>query len=777
MLQKLKRAFTITELVIVIALVAILAAVLIPTFANVVKNANESADTQTVKHLNTIIASEQTISREPAANMTQVLEQAEEGGYVVEKLTPVSDGDIVWEQTSNRFALISSDGKMLYKEDATPDLTDENAYQFWKIVRSDSEVNNNERGYSCYLADGFPAASVNAVSGVDVGTNTGVSVSYTSDKEQSVTFRTSGGSLSVNAPNADVSHYGLADNVTLVAVAMNSYHLYGTVTNSLTVNQGRVYLESTASVNIVEAAPSANAATDSIVIDGSSEAEIGNITITLNSTSTTSVSVSDSMESYVTENTYVEGADATLTEIGQQYFSGGMGTKNSPFLITNEEDLTNVNVLAAVQESTSYYFRQENDITLSTKHWFSDGEAQSLEFSGIYDGNGHKLTVGDNPSSVDLFAVFTITSGATIKNLDLYSANDCLMAACQIGGAAQNVLIDNVDCYSIDNDMISVKTSNAGFIVAGHIYTSRDLDLTIQNCDINANITNSGTCTGVFIGGSIYWRYDAATGGFGRDYWLTISDCTYSGTVFGSDQAGLIFGNFAGSTFYIDDEWTVDEAYQYITEHCTLSNVKNNGVISSSRYGGTMFGGSLDSHEIISRLHAHYASAVGGTFRKGENVLQDVTPQVYYGSNGFVLDASGLPIGYTYELQITVSIATSASDGYDGRGISISLPAVSNAAGSGMEISAGGVYLEKDLREKGILTEEDTIEYSYMFEASFMVGIFVDDNGTVYMVLQDPADGEYPKPKSAAMAISLSAFDSTGAFAGQKQVDRFTPAV
>ena len=47
MLKKLKKAFTITELVIVIAVIAILAAVLIPTFVNVIENANQSAALQT----------------------------------------------------------------------------------------------------------------------------------------------------------------------------------------------------------------------------------------------------------------------------------------------------------------------------------------------------------------------------------------------------------------------------------------------------------------------------------------------------------------------------------------------------------------------------------------------------------------------------------------------------------------------------------------------------------------------------------------------------------
>lgn len=46
-----KKGFTIVELVIVIAVIAILAAVLIPTFSNVIKKANESAVQQTAAAL------------------------------------------------------------------------------------------------------------------------------------------------------------------------------------------------------------------------------------------------------------------------------------------------------------------------------------------------------------------------------------------------------------------------------------------------------------------------------------------------------------------------------------------------------------------------------------------------------------------------------------------------------------------------------------------------------------------------------------------------------
>ncbi len=57
-----KKGFTIVELVIVIAVIAILAAVLIPTFANVIKKANQSADAQNLRNMNTAIAIDKTVN-------------------------------------------------------------------------------------------------------------------------------------------------------------------------------------------------------------------------------------------------------------------------------------------------------------------------------------------------------------------------------------------------------------------------------------------------------------------------------------------------------------------------------------------------------------------------------------------------------------------------------------------------------------------------------------------------------------------------------------------
>ncbi len=55
-MKRNKKGFTIIELVVVIAVIAILAAVLIPTFSSIIKKANTSADIQAVQQINTLLA-------------------------------------------------------------------------------------------------------------------------------------------------------------------------------------------------------------------------------------------------------------------------------------------------------------------------------------------------------------------------------------------------------------------------------------------------------------------------------------------------------------------------------------------------------------------------------------------------------------------------------------------------------------------------------------------------------------------------------------------------
>ena len=81
-----KKGFTIVELVIVIAVIAILAAVLIPTFSNLIKKANQSSDIQAARQMNTVLAAEQGLGDD----IDRVIDVLVENGYNANGLTPVT---------------------------------------------------------------------------------------------------------------------------------------------------------------------------------------------------------------------------------------------------------------------------------------------------------------------------------------------------------------------------------------------------------------------------------------------------------------------------------------------------------------------------------------------------------------------------------------------------------------------------------------------------------------------------------------------------------------
>ena len=128
-----KKGFTIVELVIVIAVIAILAAVLIPTFAGIIKKANISKDTQLAKNLNTILISEEAEGNKPA-DFSEVLSVLRENGYVVENLNPTTEGCyFVWESASNQIMLVDKDFQIIYVAEALTENTSISATWFFAV--------------------------------------------------------------------------------------------------------------------------------------------------------------------------------------------------------------------------------------------------------------------------------------------------------------------------------------------------------------------------------------------------------------------------------------------------------------------------------------------------------------------------------------------------------------------------------------------------------------------------------------------------------------------
>ena len=106
MKRNTKKGFTIVELIIVIAVIAVLAAVLIPTFSNLIQKANEAKDTALVSNLNKGLK----MSSKDFATMHEALQAVEENvGVNVEKISAVAtDSKILWDSVNNCFVYLKS---------------------------------------------------------------------------------------------------------------------------------------------------------------------------------------------------------------------------------------------------------------------------------------------------------------------------------------------------------------------------------------------------------------------------------------------------------------------------------------------------------------------------------------------------------------------------------------------------------------------------------------------------------------------------------------------
>ena len=141
MKRSTKKGFTIVELVIVIAVIAILAAVLIPTFSSLIKRANLSADMQAVRTINLALQTAEAKNGKPA-NADQAMLIIADAGYDVATYHPLTKGyEIYWVDTVNRVILYSTtDSEVVYPDDYV-ELTNDNT---WHLLNESYKNAMNE---------------------------------------------------------------------------------------------------------------------------------------------------------------------------------------------------------------------------------------------------------------------------------------------------------------------------------------------------------------------------------------------------------------------------------------------------------------------------------------------------------------------------------------------------------------------------------------------------------------------------------------------------------
>lgn len=332
MYRKIRKGFTIVELVIVIAVIAVLTAVLVPTFVHLSKKAKAASDQSLVANLNTALKMEQGETGKTPKTMHDAVEGLYNQGYVLDNLVTKSEQDLVYSLAENKFYLsgevtASSDYWHIYKWDQIP------STQTWSIYASGSWGNMT----------GAKELKV----GFDAGDTSGkYNLAFNNSAEGvKAVIRTNSAdtNLSVYAPNGSIEHHGYVGSLEIIAVKDGSYHEYGSA-GFAEINKGRIVLESDSEIKHIHInANSTSTGFEAVVIeDKGAEALPQAITrdeITLNSGSVDVVTVVSSGSEEVvkvysdgstgsTQKTETQNA-AVASALGQLVLDNGASEKKA----------------------------------------------------------------------------------------------------------------------------------------------------------------------------------------------------------------------------------------------------------------------------------------------------------------------------------------------------------------------------------------------------------------------------------------------------------------
>ncbi|MGN0783089.1 MAG: prepilin-type N-terminal cleavage/methylation domain-containing protein [Christensenellales bacterium] len=243
MKRNTEKGFTVVELVIVVAVIAILAAVLVPTFSKVVRNAKVSKDVSLCKNVNIALAAQEATDGKPK-RASDAIGKILNDGFVLNRLIPAAEGCyVVYDLTNNRFALLDSEFDIVYSETEISN----NLYLLTGDQNTIDKAKLNETYSFKYLITTNENLTLD--NSFDARLIVDCNVTLKTDNTECFIF-TDGGNIVINAPQATITHVGNADTVTVDKVSGNSYHVQGTV-NELILRSGRVVVEGDSVVDVI----------------------------------------------------------------------------------------------------------------------------------------------------------------------------------------------------------------------------------------------------------------------------------------------------------------------------------------------------------------------------------------------------------------------------------------------------------------------------------------------------------------------------------------------
>ena len=537
-MKQSKRGFTIVELVIVIAVIAVLAAVLIPTFSSLIKKANLSADMQAVREMNIALAAYENLHNKPE-DVETVMQVLADAGFHTDNWKTLTAGyEVYWYKNDNRMVLYSAkESKLIYPTEYDPALFLDQRSSFWMYNQNTREAESQDTTLHIDSSKGGQTKS-----------------------EMTSSASTASEAAAINSIDSAVN-----SNTSLVS--------------ALGLNEGEVYFNGSKElVNEVAAGCSANMyitqLSNSNVAELTSSGDVKANLIYISITTSATASASDIKAARQAASEYVYTAfvqinsgkfeeDVSImlpagTEIDAsahewkpvKHFSGYFGTTDAehPIIINGAKLTSGTGYLDTVyfDGSGGKYF-----VTGFFGCLYGEATAENVIFRNLTmdePGSNYDMSLTTLDHSRNSIGVFggviddpkAGTAGSSVTNVTL--RNIVVEDNVTLKGAATAAGLVGYVGASGNTDVVNKNTVNRGLFNG---------ILTIENCHVSATIIGGpetstyGPCGGIigFTCRSIEASGKDNDGIDNELYTIIIKDCTFDGKVTGYQGVGSAVGD------------------------------------------------------------------------------------------------------------------------------------------------------------------------------------------------------------------------------------------
>ena len=720
MKKKIKKAFTLVELLVVIAILAILATVSIVGYNSFTKKAKVSNDTVLVKQMNDVLfANQQTDDKNNT--MTEALEDVFGAGYDVEKLTPTTTNyNIVWDSENDQMVLLDDSKNVVYP---TEKVTSKD--KMFLITKTAKDFTDTKDEFAHYLTSEFTYdGALTITTGLDAGSNTNVkNISYTGGETgKTVSINTNKDTiLNVDASLDTVYHYGDVKKVDIEAVAGNSYHEYGNVLGNIEIKKGRVVVEKGSNV--------------STIIVESERANDVKVEVTTGSVIGTIAPTTEAAKSDIKNSNSIP-TDSVKEEIVivNKDFAGGLGTEKSPYLVESAEQLYNISKYDNVS-----YFKQVSNIKI---------EKPVNKICGYYDGNDNTIEYTSNTS---LSVIFNeMTNYLEIKNLNVVIGKKAVSllnyADC---GTSFGAKFENIT-FNSNEKLTTANSNNYGLVVLQALYTGETEGATYSFINItnNVNIQNEGTCTGFIVGSGPCFNSKTI---------LNYENCVNNATIKGNSSVGFLYGNGAYITSFEETRSIIN-----------IKNCKNNGIFMSTSENST-----VEFAPKLASINSKYQNEVNGSFINN-SYFTGKTISINQNNNSFSINTNDTSV--SYKLAFNVEAKYFTKDGKAWTDSDVDLTKDKDNWHSKWDVSNGVkhiVELPISTTEDGSLSksfkalDKKSAANSGITVSSFENGFAIVVNGDVTYLVFDVDESTYI---NCNVSLMVYAYDSSNSLLGVKTV-------